>query len=155
LKRGFINFVAKLNPDNGTVSDRVPAYQKPGMEQLDIHEYKEKMDRVAISAARDDTRPVLSGLLWQIDEGVINLVATDGYRLGLDKLTRVKGLDELKGKRFILPVRAVLELSRIAEGEGDEMKVEFDVSQRFFSLTSSVIQLLASFHLFKESSEKD
>lgn len=106
---------------------------------LDIHEYKEKMDRVAVSAARDDTRPVLSGVLWQIDEGLINLVATDGYRLGLDKLTRVKGIDVLKGKKFILPVRAVLELSRIAEGEGDDMKVEFDAEKQqvIFSLADT------------------
>jgi DNA polymerase-3 subunit beta len=103
---------------------------------LDIKEYKEKMERVAVSAARDDTRPVLSGVLWQVEEGVINLVATDGYRLGLDKLTRISGIEELKGKKFILPVRAVLELSRIAEGEGDQMKVEFDADKQqvIFSL---------------------
>ena len=53
-------------------------------------EFRQKMDRVCISAARDDTRPVLTGVLWELSEKRSVLAATDGYRLSVDKLEVAK-----------------------------------------------------------------
>ncbi|MBI1872215.1 DNA polymerase III subunit beta, partial [Candidatus Collierbacteria bacterium] len=50
---------------------------------MDIGEFGEKVERVGVAAARDESRPVLSGLLWALGGGVLTLVATDGYRLGV------------------------------------------------------------------------
>lgn len=89
-------------------------------------EFRQKMDRVCISAARDDTRPVLTGVLWELEENKTILAATDGYRLSVDKLEVAKSSIE-KNTRFILPARSLQEISKVlAETGEDSFGIEFD-----------------------------
>lgn len=93
---------------------------------IDVEELSEKIDRVGIAAARDDTRPILTGVLWLLEEKQLTLAATDGYRLGVDILRKVssEGLQPLE--KFVLPVRALMELSKVLEPGMDKVSVEFD-----------------------------
>ena len=102
----------------------IPRLKKPQM-KIKAGEFREKIDRVSVSAARDDTRPVLTGMLWEIQESEIVLAATDGYRLSVDRLKLGKQTD-LTGK-LILPARSLIEVARVAEETGvDEIDAEFD-----------------------------
>jgi DNA polymerase-3 subunit beta len=89
-------------------------------------DFRQKVDRVCVSAARDDTRPVLTGVLWEINEDKVSLVATDGYRLSVDKLTLSKTELE-KETRLILPSRSLQEISKmLGETGADDFSLEFD-----------------------------
>jgi DNA polymerase III subunit beta len=89
-------------------------------------DFRQKIDRVCVSAARDDTRPVLTGVLWEINEDKVSLVATDGYRLSVDKLMLSKTELE-KETRVILPSRSLQEISKILGETGvDDFSLEFD-----------------------------
>lgn len=89
-------------------------------------DFRQKVDRVCVSAARDDTRPVLTGVLWEINEDKVSLVATDGYRLSVDKLTLSKTELE-KETKLILPARSLQEISKIlGETGADDFSLEFD-----------------------------
>jgi DNA polymerase-3 subunit beta len=72
----------------------------------------ETVDRVAGSASRDETRPVLTGVLIHLSQDSVRMVATDSYRLSV-KETAVEAsvTDTLQA---IVPARTLLELSRIA-----------------------------------------
>lgn len=89
-------------------------------------DFRQKVDRVCVSAARDDTRPVLTGVLWEISGDKVSLVATDGYRLSVDKLILSKTeLD--KESRLILPSRTLQEISKMLGETGvDNFSLEFD-----------------------------
>lgn len=116
----------------GQVSSEFPSLPIPvgkGM-VLDVSEFKEKIERVGVAAARDDSRPVLSGLLWIWAEKGLTLVATDGYRLGIDRLTSVTAETVEDGQKFILPVKAMLELARVLEGGLEKLTVEFDQTKQ-------------------------
>ena len=89
-------------------------------------DFRQKVDRVCVSAARDDTRPVLTGVLWEINENKVSLVATDGYRLSVDKLTLSK-TELAKETRLILPARSLQEISKVlGETGADDFSLEFD-----------------------------
>lgn len=89
-------------------------------------DFRQKVDRVCVSAARDDTRPVLTGVLWEINQDKVSLIATDGYRLSVDKLTLSKTELE-KETRLILPARSLQEISRILGETGvDDFSLEFN-----------------------------
>jgi DNA polymerase-3 subunit beta len=69
--------------------------------------------RVSRSASRDESRPVLTGILVRFDGGKLVMAATDSYRLSV-KETELDGtLPELEA---IVPARALTELTRIAQG---------------------------------------
>lgn len=108
--------------------------------KLSVNNFREKIDRVSVSASRDDTRPVLSGVLWSFDKEKIDLVATDGYRLGVDVLEGVKVESKMEEKKLILPARSLQELSRVlADGQIRELGVEFDeVNQQVVFVAESV-----------------
>ena len=75
----------------------------------------ETVARVGRSASRDESRPVLTGILVRFEPGKIVMAATDSYRLAV-KETTVEG--ELPELEAIIPARALQELARIASALG-------------------------------------
>ncbi len=107
----------------------IPRAKKPQV-VLKSGDFRQKVDRVCVSAAKDDTRPILTGVLWEIDEGKVSLVATDGYRLSVDKLSLSK-TDLEKETRLILPARSLQEISKLLGETGDDdFSLEFDKSDQ-------------------------
>jgi DNA polymerase-3 subunit beta len=80
--------------------------------------FVETVDRVAPSASRDETRPVLTGVLIQFARNSVRMVATDSYRLSV-KETPVDSSVSVTSQ-VITPARSLLELSRIAAASDDE-----------------------------------
>ena len=82
--------------------------------------------KVAGSASRDETRPVLTGILISASERELRMVATDSYRLSVKETQ----LDEPLTSAFEVnvPARALQELARIATG-GDERQLSVSVLQ--------------------------
>ena len=80
--------------------------------------FLETVDRVAPSASRDETRPVLTGVLVHIAKNQVRMVATDSYRLSVKETP----IDSTVGGSLqaIVPARTLLELSRIAGGVSDD-----------------------------------
>lgn len=93
------------------------------------------INRVAVSASKDDSRPIFTGILWAFDPSAssgqvsskVKFVATDGYRLGIDEVeVAVNKLTE--AKKLVVPARALTELVRVAE-KSDEAKIEIKVDE--------------------------
>jgi DNA polymerase-3 subunit beta len=74
------------------------------------------IDRVAKAASRDETRPVLTGILVSVDEHGLRMVATDSYRLSV-KETPLEG-DSRESFEANVPARALQELGRVASETG-------------------------------------
>lgn len=90
-------------------------------------QFHKAVEGVAFAASSDETRPVLSGVLWKHEDGSLKLVATDGYRLSLVGLPRVtgkgvekwrKGVESVVGDGLIIPARALRDVDRLAEELG-------------------------------------
>lgn len=106
----------------------IPSFSGKADVEVGIEELVSQVERVGLASAKDDTRPVLTGILWGAGEGEIKLVATDGYRLSLGEL-RVK--DGKMKERLILPARALLELVRIAGKEEEKVvAVRFETEKQ-------------------------
>jgi len=88
--------------------------------QVELHEVDratllETVGRVSRSASRDESRPVLTGVLVRFEPGKLVMAATDSYRLSVKETTLEGPAPELEA---IVPARALGELARIAtDGE--------------------------------------
>jgi DNA polymerase-3 subunit beta len=78
----------------------------------------ETVDRVATSASRDETRPVLTGVLVHFSRHSVRMVATDSYRLSVKETPLESSVSGTL--QAIAPARTLLELSRIAATVDDE-----------------------------------
>jgi DNA polymerase III subunit beta len=89
--------------------------------------------KVAGSASRDETRPVLTGILVSASDRELRMVATDSYRLSV-KETK---LDAPLASAFEVnvPARALQELARVAaHGEDDDLSISVRQNQVLFVL---------------------
>jgi DNA polymerase III subunit beta len=75
--------------------------------------FLETIAKVSRAASRDESRPVLTGILVRFEGGKLVMAATDSYRLSV-KETELSGA-EAQELEAIVPARALTELSRIAQ----------------------------------------
>jgi DNA polymerase III subunit beta len=72
------------------------------------------LSQVVKSASGDESRQVLTGVLWEMSSGKLTLAATDSYRLAVRSLEVGGGPED--EKKVILPARALGELARALQG---------------------------------------
>lgn len=102
-------------------------YEEKGEEFINIKksQIEEFILRVVFAAAQDSSRPALSGVLLDKDKNEAILVATDGYRLSMQRnVFRTK--EELK-KPLVIPSRIIKELLFVKE---DEEALKIFVSEK-------------------------
>jgi DNA polymerase III subunit beta len=84
--------------------------------------------RVSRSASRDESRPVLTGILVRFEAGKLVMAATDSYRLSVKETALAEQLPELEA---IIPARALGELGRVAQAS-DSLEVGVHENQVVF-----------------------
>jgi DNA polymerase-3 subunit beta len=87
---------------------------------VDRESLLETIQRVARAASRDESRPVLTGVLVSFGGGTLTMAATDSYRLAVKETELDGSAPELEA---IVPSRALQELARIASGDTVEVGV--------------------------------
>jgi DNA polymerase III subunit beta len=73
----------------------------------------ETIEKVGRAASRDESRPVLTGVLVRFEGDKLVMAATDSYRLAVKETPLAAGGPDLEA---IIPARALQELARIAAG---------------------------------------
>ena len=68
------------------------------------------LSQVVRAASADESRQILTGVLWEIDGTTVTLAATDSYRLGVRTLETPN--DTGTQRNVVLPSRALSELAR-------------------------------------------
>jgi DNA polymerase-3 subunit beta len=98
---------------------RLPALDAIQLHPVDSAALLETIGRVGRSASRDESRPVLTGILVHFEPERLVMAATDSYRLAVKQTPSPSSLPDLEA---IIPARALQELARIAAG-ADEVQL--------------------------------
>ena len=94
----------------------------------------ETVEKVARSYSRDETRPVLTGILISFEESRVRMVTTDSYRLSI-KETELATTAFEGSREAIIPARAMQEVARIFGSEGEEdVEVALGQNQALFRI---------------------
>jgi DNA polymerase III subunit beta len=116
----------RLNTYSAEDFPRLPAVEAQ-LHAIERAPLLETVDRVARSASRDESRPVLTGILVRFERGRLVMVATDSYRLAVKETQLDASAPELEA---IIPARALQELSRLSpSGGADTDTVELGVHE--------------------------
>ena len=95
---------------------------------------KKMLIMTSFAMSHDEARYVLNGLLFIIKPSYIRLVATDGRRLAMAEF-KIQ-LPKTQERKFIIPTKAVNELSKMLGDEGD-VKILFGENQTSFDTGST------------------
>jgi len=93
------------------------------------------LSQVVRAASGDESRQILTGVLWELDEGSVTLAATDSYRLAVKKLAASGAPDE--ERKVVLPARTLGELARALQGTAGEVSALVKDNLVAFSIPSA------------------
>jgi DNA polymerase III subunit beta len=118
-----------LNTYNAEDFPRLPELDSVGTFAVGREALLETIGRVARSASRDESRPVLTGILARFETGKLVMAATDSYRLSVKETPLEGTVPDLEA---IIPARALQELARIAQA-GDTVEIGVHENQVVFA----------------------
>ena len=95
----------------------VPVPDLEGAVQLNVGDFREMVQQVAFAASTDEARPVLMGVLVQVEKDKLTMAAADGFRLSVRKA--VLSTPASIPLTAIIPARALTELARVST-DGEE-----------------------------------
>jgi len=107
------SFESRLNTFTAEDFPRLPDAESLERHTVDRDALLETISRVGRSASRDESRPVLTGVLVRFEPGKLVMAATDSYRLSVKETPLDGSVPELEA---IVPARALAELARIGQG---------------------------------------
>ena len=107
------SFESRLNTFTAEDFPRLPDAESLERHTVDRDALLETIARVGRSASRDESRPVLTGVLVRFEPGKLVMAATDSYRLSVKETPLEGSVPELEA---IVPARALAELARIGQG---------------------------------------
>jgi DNA polymerase-3 subunit beta len=94
----------------------LPVPDLEGAVQLNVADFREMIQQVAFAASADEARPVLMGVLLQVDKDKLTMAAADGFRLSVRKANLSSPAPATLNA--IIPARCLIELARVAsDGE--------------------------------------
>ena len=94
--------------------------------------FTETIARVSRSASRDETRPILTGVLVSAEGSSLRMVATDSYRLTVKETTLEQPL--AAGFEANVPARALEELGRLTAADAETISVGVRANQVVFGV---------------------
>ncbi len=105
-------FVANLAVSDPEEFPSFPPIDESHSLDLDANRLREAIERVVFAAARDDSRPVLTAVLFDLGPNGLTLAAADGLRLARVRLPEATG----DPWQLLVPARAVAECARLLSG---------------------------------------
>ena len=110
----------------------LPTFDEGSAFKMNTEVIVETVEKVSKSYSRDETRPVLTGILVSFEESRVRMVTTDSYRLSI-KETELATAGFDGERQAIIPARAMQEVSRISSASGEDgVEVVLSENQALF-----------------------
>jgi DNA polymerase-3 subunit beta len=136
----------------------VPDYDRDNGFEIDAVILKNMINMTKFAVSASDQKPILTGELFEIDNGVFNLVSLDGYRLAL----RTERVNIEKNEHFVIKLKSLLDIvSLIKEKKSDEannIKVFVSARSAAFEIDNIIIHtrlLEGEFHNYRRAIPTD
>jgi DNA polymerase-3 subunit beta len=93
------------------------------------------LSQAIVASSGDESRQILTGVLWEIAAGTITLAATDSYRLAVRTLEISGG--PTAERKVVLPARALSELARALQGVDGVVQITIKENLAAFAVPRS------------------
>lgn len=108
--------------------------------ELSAKALAEMIRRTVFAAAKESARYSMTGVLWEFEEGVAKLIATDGRRLAVASGPATdKGAGSTKGQTHVVPTKSMGLLERILQDGEETVKVSLRPNEALFQTERATI----------------
>ncbi|WP_257351701.1 DNA polymerase III subunit beta [Pseudalkalibacillus decolorationis] len=111
---------------------RLPEVQADNRFSVQADLLRTVIRQTVFAVSTSETRPILTGVNWHIEDGVLNCVATDSHRLA-SRSAAIEALsDELVFNNVVIPGKSLNELSKILDDSSELVDIVVTESQVLF-----------------------
>lgn len=97
--------------------------------------FKSAIRQTVFATTQDETRPILTGVLLEIVDGIGSFVALDGYRLALRNIS----IDSKEDVKIVIPGRVLGELNKILEDDEEELTITIAPGHVIFNIGETLV----------------
>lgn len=97
--------------------------------------FKNIIRQTVFATTQDETRPILTGVLFEIINGKASFVALDGYRLALKNVK----LDSSEDINIVIPGRTLTELNKILEEDEEDIEITLTPGHIVFNIGDTLV----------------
>lgn len=129
--------------DSQTIIQCYNVLEYPSFKKLESLEYfgiskkdlKTIISKTIFSVSVDDSRPILKGVLFDVDKNTLNAIALDGYRLAKVK----KNISSNLTTSIVIPAKSLNEISRLLDDSEEIINVYVDKSSLMVDFGSTKV----------------
>lgn len=99
----------------------VPVFEPDDGLEINVADLKEMIQQVVFAASIDEARPILTGVLINIEDDTITMAAADGFRLSVRSAPLSSPASG--SVKIVVPARALSELARIATDKDQTVRM--------------------------------
>ncbi|WP_203363981.1 DNA polymerase III subunit beta [Bacillus sp. REN10] len=116
-----------LDPDE---YPHLPRIEEEEVFKLPTDLLKAMVRQTVFAVSTSETRPILTGVNWRIEDGTLSCVATDSHRLALRKAA-VETMSDAE-YNVVIPGKSLSELSKILDDSQDAVEIVITENQVLF-----------------------
>jgi DNA polymerase-3 subunit beta len=137
--RGQYNEFEMPSEDPANFPD-VPAFAEEKYHELTAGQLREMIRRTIFAVAAEHPRYAMTGILWELEENRVRLVATDSRRLAVVQgAAAAKGGQDTKGQTPVVPTKAMSLLERNLHDADEIVRVSLRPNDVLFKTERAVI----------------
>ncbi len=98
----------------------LPQVEDGNLVPIQQNKLRNMIQKTCFAIATDETRPLLTGCLMEIEPDEIRLVALDGFRLAMRRVTHTQNIESMQA---VIPGKVLSELAKILEDKDEELNL--------------------------------
>jgi DNA polymerase-3 subunit beta len=105
---------------NGLPAEEFPSLPAVDFERgwsVKVSDVLNLIQHTSFAVSTEESRPILNGVLWELRDGVMRMVATNGHRLA--RMAVKAGSSSVPSADFIVPPAALQQVQRLFKGDDD------------------------------------
>lgn len=130
------NFQTKIRGQKSDEFPIIPMLEEKEPINIEGKNLKQALSQTTFATSFDEMRPEINGILFNVSEKNIVLVATDSYRLAEKKIPIEKSVLE---QSVIIPLKALQEVERVIGNGDSKVQLFLQESQVMFRIGPTVI----------------
>lgn len=136
LKVTCENFQTKIRGQKSDEFPIIPMLEEKESVEIEAKVLKQALSQTTFATSFDEMRPEINGVLFNVSQKNITLVATDSYRLAEKTIAIDKTAAE---KSVIIPLKALQEVERVIGSHNEAVQIYFQENQVMFRMGLTVI----------------
>ena len=118
----------------------LPSFTDDKYHEIEADHLREMVRRTVFAAATESARYSMTGVMWEVDDKHVKLVATDGRRLAVSEGTGVaQGGHSTHGQTPVVPTKAMTLLERNLQDDKELVRISIQPNEVFFRTERAVI----------------